>query len=1533
MIPNFTLNRFLIFFLFFFHVVVFAATKTYTGANNGNWSTASNWSPSGVPNGTDDVIIPSGKIVVLDVLSVAANSITVSGVIEIPADSNISINSLLIVVSSPSGSIFFNKKSIITLPQNVALYLQNGSKSLDTSDNGVCSNNTEIHVGTTNYAVCTGGGALYSFDQVESAGGINVVTAGVIGVAQNICGGTAPNTLTSATAATGSGTITYQWQATDSTGSYVTITSAISENYLPPVLNATTSYRRRTVSVINGQTFYSQYTSSVTITITSTTAAPTGTASQSFCASNNPTVANLTATGTGIKWYAASSGGAALATNTVLTNGTHYYASQTLNGCESASRLDVTVTVNALPTLSGASQASPVCAGSGATVNLTGMLPNSTSTISYTINGSTQAPITGVVANASGIASFTSAILTIVNNNQYLQITGVTTTGVTPSCTSNIYVGFNLQVTSSSTPTNIRGDNESCNGYIARWDGSATNFYIDVATTSTFDSGTIVPSYDNANLGNVGSVNLTGLLPNTTYYFRVRASGSCGFSGYSSVGSFTTLSIATPTNVRSDNVNWCTSTIRWDGSATKFFIDVATSNTFSAGTMLSAYNNLDVGNVNSLILSGLLPNTMYYFRVRRMETCGLSGNSAVSNFTTMAISSPTANAGYASCNDWVAQWNGVYDTSGNEADGYYLDVAIDNGFTNYVSGYQDLYVGKTNAYTITGLARGGVYYFRIRANTSCGVGSNSNVVTFTEIGNWSSNPGTITGGANSICVGSTATFIKDENTWPSTGTWSVFNQTGSASITQSGVVTGVSVGTVKVVFTTYNGGCGTSTSRDLTVTPGSVVGTASSSPNLCIGETMIDVTHTTTGATGIGMATDLPAGVYASWSSNTITISGTPTASGTFNYSIPLTGGCSGINATGTIIVTSLPTPTAETPTNPSCKVPTGSVILNNLPSSGTIVQTGERNDSIEILGGGSQTITGLHPGTYYFAVTNGSCTSATVTVVILEPETNTWSSSGWSDGTPTINQRLVFGTDYTNANDVDLLGCSCQVTGSAVVTIKSGRTLKIENGVEVQPNATLIFENNASLVQINDAAVNSGNINYKRHTAPVKRYDFTYWASPVAGQTMKALSPGTLGDKYYSYNPTSGWKIEYNGALTMEAGKGYIIRAPQTFSITVPAIDTNPVFVGVPNNGLVSFSIAANQTHLLGNPYPSAIDADKFIAANSTSLEGTLYFWTHNTSPSKDIAGDAIYNYTTNDYITYNKTGGVNVATGKIAAGQGFFAPASAAGGTIVFNNAMRYTEGQPNYDNSNFLKINSTSKTVTTTTATEKNRVWLNLTNSEGAFKQTLLGYITGATNGYDAGYDGMSYDGNQFVDFYSVNNAVNLSIQGRALPFVKQDSVVLGYKSTIKGEFKISIDRTDGALATQNIFLEDKDLKVLHDLKQGAYTFNTEKGIFNNRFVLRYVDKNAVEPVVETPVVETPVIDSSVTVSVKQDQITVSSSEDLISKIIIYDIAGKIIYQKEDVSANDFMIQNLLSSKQVLLVTLVLENGKTTSTKIVY
>jgi uncharacterized protein (TIGR02145 family) len=113
---------------------------------------------------------------------------------------------------------------------------------------------------------------------------------------------------------------------------------------------------------------------------------------------------------------------------------------------------------------------------------------------------------------------------------------------------------------------------------------------------------------------------------------------------------------------------------------------------------------------------------------------------------------------------------------------------------------------------------------------------------------------------------------------------------------------------VSVVMTSNASPCltgspATSNSITITVTPANTVTAASSTPTTCINSALTAITHTTTRATGIGIATGLPAGVTATWATNTITISGTPTTSGTFNYSIPLTGGCGTVNATGTIVI------------------------------------------------------------------------------------------------------------------------------------------------------------------------------------------------------------------------------------------------------------------------------------------------------------------------------------------------------------------------------------------------------------------------------------------------------------------------------------------------------------------------------------------------------------------------------------------------------------------------------------------------------
>jgi hypothetical protein len=514
-------------------------------------------------------------------------------------------------------------------------------------------------------------------------------------------------------------------------------------------------------------------------------------------------------------------------------------------------------------------------------------------------------------------------------------------------------------------------------------------------------------------------------------------------------------------------------------------------------------------------------------------------------------------------------------------------------------------------------------------------------------------------------------------------------------------------------------------------------------------------------------------------------------------------------------------------------------------------------------------------------------------------------------------------------------------------VTVLSGHTLKITNAVKVNTAAgtSLTFENNSSLVQVNeDPTINTGNIIYKRKSGAIRKTDYTYWSSPVAGQTLKKVSPNTPSNRFWSFDAgKNSWVQENEGNIMLRA-KGYIIRGPEPFPVAGTDYIVAP-FTGVPHNGEFTIAIASQGTsNLLGNPYPSALDAVSFLYENREVLQGTIYFWTHATEITKSTTtttpGMINFVYTSDDYASYNLSGGVattakatgniqlgsevtaNRPSGKIASGQGFFATALVAG-NVIFKNKMRVGVDNITGTNSQFFK---TTKSEKIKREIERHRVWLNLTNDQGAFKQLLVGYITDATNGYDNAFDGVNNNGNQFVNFYTINENKNLTIQGRALPFDENDIVPLGYSSVIQGVFAISIDEVDGLLTSGDVYLEDKLTTMVHDLKAKAYTFSTEKGTFNDRFVLRYTNRTLGVGDFDTAAMQ-------VLVSVKNKQIKINSSVETIDKVFIYDVLGKQIFEKTNVDALELVIPNLVSSDQVLIVKTLLQSGQIVTTKTVY
>lgn len=529
--------------------------------------------------------------------------------------------------------------------------------------------------------------------------------------------------------------------------------------------------------------------------------------------------------------------------------------------------------------------------------------------------------------------------------------------------------------------------------------------------------------------------------------------------------------------------------------------------------------------------------------------------------------------------------------------------------------------------------------------------------------------------------------------------------------------------------------------------------------------------------------------------------------------------------------------------------------------------------------------------------------------------DSTTWNGTTWSNGFPSGGKQVFFKNDYSALTSANV--CSCSIDEGKTVTLLNGNTLGIE--FDYSGLGTLVLEDTASLYQQDDETVNTGIVHVKRKSSPILKFDYTYWSSPVENQKLIDISPYTSLDKFFSFSITSNsWKQE-NPSDKMVFGRGYIIRGPQYFSASAPE-KFEATFKGIPFNGKVSLSFQKTDGfNLVGNPYPSAIDADVFLAKNASNIKGTLYFWTHNTPFANN-------KYTSDDYAVYNLLGGVgtrgaissgvneSIPDGKIASGQAFFVNNKGLQ-NVDFDNSMRIS-GQ----NATFFKPTKEIKR-----SVEKDRIWINLKNEEGIFKQILLGYINGATNDFDENYDSESLDANQFVDFYSTIDNKNLVIQGRELPFSDTDIIPLGYRVSVAGNFTIAIDHADGKLSNQAIYLEDKMTNTFHDLTVSDYKFSTLSGNFNNRFTLRYNYETL-------KVNEFENSGNNVLVSVKDKTIKINSIQTPINEVVIFDTLGKMIYDKNKVEATEFEINLSSASNQILMVKTILDDGNVQVNKII-
>jgi phosphodiesterase/alkaline phosphatase D-like protein len=266
-------------------------------------------------------------------------------------------------------------------------------------------------------------------------------------------------------------------------------------------------------------------------------------------------------------------------------------------------------------------------------------------TTSFTANWSSVSGTTSYLLDVSTSSTF-STFLTGYQNLNLGTVISRSVSGLSAGKTyyyrvrtlSSAGTSGNSNVISVTTvpaaPTASAATNVTNSGFTAHWSSvtGATSYLLDVSTSSTFS--TFVTGYQNLGVGNVISRSVSGLSAGRTYYYRVRAHTSGGTSVNSNVISVATVPAA-PAASAATNITSSGFTAHWSSvtGATSYRLDVSTSSTFS--TFLTGYQNLNVGNVISRSVTGLITKTTYFYRVRASDSGGTSVNSNVVSVKTL----------------------------------------------------------------------------------------------------------------------------------------------------------------------------------------------------------------------------------------------------------------------------------------------------------------------------------------------------------------------------------------------------------------------------------------------------------------------------------------------------------------------------------------------------------------------------------------------------------------------------------------------------------------------------------------------------------------------------------------------------------------------------------------------------------------------------------------------------------------------------------------------------------------------------------
>ena len=380
--------------------------------------------------------------------------------------------------------------------------------------------------------------------------------------------------------------------------------------------------------------------------------------------------------------------------------------------------------------------------------------------------------------------------------------------------------------------------------------------------------------------------------------------------------------------------------------------------------------------------------------------------------------------------------------------------------------------------------------------------------------------------------------------------------------------------------------------------------------------------------------------------------------------------------------------------------------------------------------------------------------------------------ASSWEGTLPSQGELKTIAHNIDVVSDV-ISDATIEINESKTLTIKAGFSLTLNS--DVITNDGLILEAGAQII-INGEA--SGKTVYKRSlTNTAGNTNGWYSVSPpVSGETLDdtwananslATSATRRGLATYAENGDIWDYFETGETSTFVAGKGYIVKTSADIDVSFTG-DINTADTGVD----VAVTKNSNGFNLLGNPYTSIVNSGTFITNNSANLAlQQIWIW-DNANTTYDV--------------------GVLVDPFMLSPGQAFFVQANATA-------TLNFSESNQATGTDTFQKTTSTNTEITLTVS------------NEDVERYAKVYYLEGATEGYDAGYEGEVFGGlsesfSIYTQLLQDNEGKKYQIQ--SLPNSNFETMVVpvGLKVSEDSEitFKLETENIPDGL---NVFLEDK------------------------------------------------------------------------------------------------------------------------------